>query len=212
MTIQNHGENVNLFAELAFISEDWANNVRVSVSKNGKITNVGIGVEPCKNDQKLRNRILLPAMANLHSHSFQRSMAGMTEKREKIQNNFWSWRESMYSFLEKLNPEHIETIAALAFMEMLESGYASVGEFHYIHHQHEGQNYENIGETSSRIFAAAQQTGIGLTHLPVFFMQGGLNGEHLSQVQLRFGNNTDQYFRILNKIENEIQKSPEIIS
>ena len=94
-------------------------------------------------------------------------------------------------------------------MEMLESGYASVGEFHYLHHQQGGQPYENIAETSSRIIAAALQTGIGLTHLPVFYMQGGLNGEKLSKGQLRFGNNSEQYFRVLEKIENEIQRAPE---
>ena len=94
-------------------------------------------------------------------------------------------------------------------MEMLESGYASVGEFHYLHHQQGGQPYENIAETSSRIIAAAIQTGIGLTHLPVYYMQGGLNGEQLSKGQLRFSNNTENYFRILEQIENEIQKAPE---
>ena len=209
MTRQNHGVNVNLFAELALISEGWAQNVRVSVGQDGKITNVEIGVDPGPDDRQLRNRILLPAMANLHSHSFQRSMAGMTEKRVKKQDSFWSWRELMYSFLEQLNPEHVEAIAALVFMEMLESGYASVGEFHYLHHQQGGQPYENIAETSSRIIAAALQTGIGLTHLPVFYMQGGLSGEQLSKGQLRFGNNTEQYFRVLEQIENEIQRAPE---
>ena len=199
---------MNLFAELALISEDWAHNVRISVGNDGKITNVESGVKPGPHDRELRNRILIPAMANLHSHSFQRSMAGMTEKRAIKLDNFWSWRELMYSFLEQLNPEHVEAIAALVFMEMLESGYASVGEFHYLHHQQRGQHYENVAETSSRIFAAANQTGIGLTHLPVFYMQGGLNGEQLSQFQLRFGNNVDQYFILLEQIEKEIKTAP----
>ena len=200
---------MNLFAELALISEGWAKNVWISVGQDGKITDVKIGVDPGPDDRQLRNRILVPAMTNLHSHSFQRSMAGMTEKRVKKQDSFWSWRELMYSFLEQLNPEHVEAIAALAFMEMLESGYASVGEFHYLHHQQGGQPYANIAETSSRIIAAALQTGIGLTHLPVFYMQGGLSGEQLSKGQLRFGNNTEQYFRVLEQIENEIQRAPE---
>ena len=117
---------MNLFSELALISEGWAHNVRISVDQDGKITDVESGVEPGPDDRQLRNRILLPAMANLHSHSFQRSMAGMTEKRAKKQDSFWRWRELMYSFLEQLNPEHVEAIAALVFMEMLESGYASV--------------------------------------------------------------------------------------
>ena len=209
MTIQNHGVNVNLFAEHALISEGWAQNVRISIDLDGKISDVEIEVDPGLDDRQLRNRILIPAMANIHSHSFQRSMAGMTEKSVKKQDSFWSWRELMYSFLEQLNPEHVEAIAALAFMEMLESGYASVGEFHYLHHQQGGQHYENIAETSSRIIAAALQTGIGLTHLPVFYMQGGLNGEQLHQSQLRFGNNSEQYFRVLEQIENEIQRAPD---
>ena len=209
MTIHNHGVNVNLFAELALISEGWVQDVRISVGKDGKIKGVESGVEPSPLDCKLQNRILLPAMANVHSHSFQRSMAGMTEKRGKNPDNFWSWRDLMYNFLQKLNPEHVEVIAAHVFMEMLESGYASVGEFHYIHHQHGGQPYEKLAETSLRILAAALQTGIGLTHLPVFYTQGGLNGEKLSQDQLRFGNNADQYFRLLEQIESEMQWVPE---
>ena len=92
---------------------------------------------------------------------------------------------------------------------MLESGYASVGEFHYLHHQRGGQPYENFAETSSRIFAAALQTGIGLTHLPVFYMQGDLNGEQLSHDQLRFGNNADRYFILLEQIKKEVQRAPE---
>ncbi len=209
MTRHNHGVNVNLFAELALISEGWAQNVRISVGKDGKIKEVESGVDPGPLDCKLQNRILLPAMANLHSHSFQRSIAGMTEKRDKNPDSFWSWRDKMYGFVEQLHPEHVEAIAALVFMEMLESGYASVGEFHYLHHQHGGQPYENFAETSSRIFSAALQTGIGLTHLPVFYMQGGMNGEQLSKGQLRFRNNIDQYFLLLEQIENEIQRAPD---
>ena len=100
MKIQNHGVNVNLFAKLALISDGWAHNVRISISEDGKISNVESRVMPSPNDLQLRNRILLPAMANLHSHSFQRAMAGMTEKRAKKQDSFWSWREMMYGFQE----------------------------------------------------------------------------------------------------------------
>ena len=100
MTIQNHGVNVNLFAKLALVSEGWARNVRISISEDGKITHVESRVMPGPDDLQLRNRILLPAMANLHSHSFQRAMTGMTEKRAKNQDSFWSWRELMYCFLE----------------------------------------------------------------------------------------------------------------
>ena len=145
---------MNLFAELALISGGWAQNVQISIGQDGEITDVEIKVDHGPNDRQLRNRILLPAIANLYSHSFQRSMAGMTEKRVKKHDSFWSWRELMYSFLDKLNPEHVEAIAALVFMEMLESGYASVGEFHYIHYQQGG----NLMKTS-------------LKHLHALFLQ-----------------------------------------
>ena len=95
---------MNLFAELALVSEGWAKNVRISVGEDGKITDVETGLNPDLDDRILRSRILIPAMSNLHSHSFQRSIAGMTEKRVKKKDSFWSGRELMYSFLEKLNP------------------------------------------------------------------------------------------------------------
>jgi len=148
---------MNLFTELALTPEGWAKNVRVTVDQLGRISAVESGVEANPDDQYLPNRILLPALSNLHSHSFQRAMSGLTEKRLEKRDSFWSWRELMYSFLERLTPEQMEAIAALVFMEMLECGYASVGEFHYVHHQCGGQHYENIAETSCRVINAAQK-------------------------------------------------------
>ena len=199
---------MKFFAELALIPEGWAKNVRVTLDQTGRIGNVESGVEPNPDDQNLRKRILLPAMSNLHSHSFQRAMSGLTEKRLEKRDSFWSWRELMYSFLERLTPERMEAISALVFMEMLECGYASVGEFHYVHHQSGGQHYENIAETSCRIINAAQKTGIGLTHLPVFYMQGGLNGKKLAEGQLRFGNELEQYLRILDQTQDSLRNAP----
>lgn len=208
MSIQNNRKRMKFFAELALIPEGWAKNVRVTLDQTGRIGNVEFRVEPNPGDQNLRKRILLPAMSNLHSHSLQRAMSGLTEKRLERRDSFWSWRELMYSFLERLTPERMEAISALVFMEMLECGYASVGEFHYVHHQSGGQHYENIAETSCRIISAAQKTGIGLTHLPVFYMQGGLNGKKLAEGQLRFGNELEQYLRILDQTQNSLRNSP----
>ena len=208
MSIQNNRKRMKFFAELALIPEGWAKNVRVTLDQTGRIGNVESGVEPNPDEQNLRKRILLPAMSNLHSHSFQRAMSGLTEKRLEKRDSFWSWRELMYSFLERLTPERMEAISALVFMEMLECGYASVGEFHYVHHQSGGQHYENIAETSCRIISAAQKTGIGLTHLPVFYMQGGLNGKKLAEGQLRFGNELEQYLRILDQTQNSLRNAP----
>ena len=200
---------MNLFAELALTPEGWAKNVRVTVDQLGRISAVESGVKPNPDDQYLWNRILLPALSNLHSHSFQRAMSGLTEKRLEKRDSFWSWRELMYSFLERLTPEHIEAIAGLVFMEMLECGYASVGEFHYVHHQSGGQHYANIAETSCRVIKAAQKAGIGLTHLPVFYMQGGLNGKSLTEGQLRFGNERDGFLQLLEQAQVALLKAPE---
>ena len=196
------------FAELALIPEGWSKNVRVTIDSSGKIESVESGIEPNHEDIHLKNRILLPALSNLHSHSFQRALAGLTEKRLKNNDSFWSWRGLMYHFLEQLSPEQLEAIASQVFMEMLECGYTSVGEFHYVHHQEAGKHYDNIAETSCRIITAAQETGIGLTHLPVFYMQSNLDGSKLSQNQLRFGNNSVQYFRILELARAALSNAP----
>ena len=200
---------MNIFVGLALTPEGWCKNVRVTVDEVGRISAVEAGVEANPDDQNLPKRILLPALSNLHSHSFQRAMSGLTEKRLEKRDSFWSWRELMYSFLEHLNPEQIEAIAALVFMEMLECGYASVGEFHYVHHQYGGKQYENIAETSCHVINAAQKAGIGLTHLPVFYMQSGLNGNSLAEGQLRFGNERSGFLQLLENSQTALKNAPE---
>ncbi|MDP6886845.1 MAG: formimidoylglutamate deiminase [SAR324 cluster bacterium] len=199
---------MNIFVGLALTPEGWCKNVRVTVDEVGRISAVEAGVEANPDDQNLPKRILLPALSNLHSHSFQRAMSGLTEKRLEKQDSFWSWRELMYNFLEHLNPEQIEAIAALVFMEMLECGYASVGEFHYVHHQYGGKQYENIAETSCRVINAAQKAGIGLTHLPVFYMQSSLNGNSLAEGQLRFGNERSGFLQLLENSQTALKNAP----
>ena len=145
-------------------------------------------------DVDLSDDVLVPAMPNVHSHTFQRAMAGMTESRgPESSDSFWTWRSLMYRFLDRLDPGHVEEIASLAFMEMLEAGYASVGEFHYLHHQPGGKPYANPAEMSVRITAAAARTGIGLTLLPVLYSQGGADRRPLAGGQLRFGCDLDQF-------------------
>src|SRR5690606_9417964 len=114
-------------------------------------------------------------------------------------DSFWTWRETMYRFLDVLLPDEIEAIAALAFMEMLEAGFAAVAEFHYLHHQPGGAPYADIGELSARIGAAASAAGIGLTLLPVHYAQGGVDGRPLKGGQLRFGNDLDRFTRLLDR-------------
>jgi formiminoglutamate deiminase len=155
-----------LFAPDALLPGGWARDVRVTI-EGGRISAVEAGANPGPQDERLTGQALLPAMPNLHSHTFQRAMAGMTERRGRGDDSFWTWRELMYRFLDVLTPEDVEAIAAQVYLEMLEAGYASVAEFHYVHHQPGGAPYANLAELSHRIAAAATTTGIGLTHLPV---------------------------------------------
>src|ERR1700733_2792408 len=166
-----------IFAKRAWINEAFAHDVRLTV-ENGQITQLARNAKPEADDTRVDT--LLPALGNLHSHSFQRAMAGMTEHRVVGRESFWTWRETMYRFLEHLTPDDIESIAAQVFVEMLEAGYASVGEFHYVHHQKGGGTYDNLAELSARIFTGAHESGIGLTHLPVLYTYGGAGRRELA--------------------------------
>jgi formimidoylglutamate deiminase len=183
-----------IFARRALLATGWADDVRLTVAR-GMVTSIAVQSKAHVDDVCVD--ALLPALGNLHSHTFQRAMAGMTEFRTAGRDSFWTWRELMYRFVDRLTPEQIEPIAALAFLEMLEAGYASVGEFHYVHHQRGGVPFADPAELSNRIFAAAQATGIGLTHLPVLYSYGGAGQIPLAEHQLRFGNDLDRFLRLV---------------
>jgi formimidoylglutamate deiminase len=186
----------SIFASSALLANGWVANVRVEIA-DGAIT--AITPATAARGMDTRVDILLPALANLHSHAFQRAMAGMTEYRAPGRDNFWTWRELMYRFVDQLTPDQIEAIAALVFMEMQEAGYGAVGEFHYLHHQPGGQPYGALAELGTRIFAAAELTGIGLTHLPVLYSYGGAGEKALGGGQLRFGNKIDRFNRLVDE-------------
>lgn len=183
-----------IFAKRALLAEGWAKNVRIGF-EHGTITSIQKGSKASSSDVMVDT--LLPALGNLHSHSFQRAMAGMTEFRATGRDSFWTWRELMYRFVDWITPEQLEAIAALVFLEMQEAGYASVAEFHYVHHQRGGEHYTDRAELSKRIFAAASLTGIGLTHLPVLYTYGGAGELPLAQGQLRFGNDIDNFLELV---------------
>ena len=149
-----------IFARRALLATGWGRDVRVEVA-GGRIGRLTVGAVPAAGD--VRVDCLLPALANLHSHTFQRAMAGMTEYRARGRDSFWSWRELMYRFVDRLTPDQVEAIAAQVFVEMQEAGYASVGEFHYLHHGAGGGAYDNPAEMSVRIMAEsmAMVTGWG---------------------------------------------------
>lgn len=194
-----------IFAKQALLPGGWARDVRLTI-QDGTITALTPDSAAEADDATVDT--LLPALANLHSHSFQRAMAGMTEYRMAGKDSFWTWRDLMYRFTAHLTPEHIEAIAAYVFLEMQEAGYASVGEFHYIHHQPDGTPYDDLGELSVRIAAAAAQTGIGLTHLPVLYTYGGAGEASLQSGQARFGNGPDRFGDLVARARDAVGALP----
>ncbi|WP_171126415.1 MULTISPECIES: formimidoylglutamate deiminase [unclassified Ruegeria] len=199
---------MSVHAKTALLGSDWVHDLWVKV-ENGRITQLQTGVAAKPDD--VRVDVLLPALANLHSHAFQRAMAGMTEVRAAGRESFWTWRTLMYRFLDRLTPEQIQAIAALVYMEMQEAGYASVGEFHYVHNQPGGQPYDTPSELSQRIYSAASQTGIGLTHLPVLYTYGGVRQEPLTGGQLRFGTSTNQFLKLVEDCQKALPHADSVI-
>ena len=181
-----------VWARTALLPDGWANDVAVTFD-GARITSVTANAQP----EGQRVDILLPAPANAHSHAFQRAMAGLTERRgPDPRDSFWTWRQLMFRFLDRLDPDRIQAIAAFVQMEMLEAGYGCNVEFHYLHHAPGGTPYDNLAETSARIAAAAEITGIGLTLLPVHYQYGGLDKRPLGAGQIRFGTDFDQFTRL----------------
>ncbi len=148
-------------------------------------------------------RFVLPGLCNAHSHAFQRAMAGLAERQTHADDSFWTWRETMYRFAGCIGPDELRAIAAQLYVEMLESGYTSVCEFHYLHHQPNGVPYADPAEMSRALIAAARDTGIRMTLLPVLYMTGGFDGSALSARQLRFGHSADTYLRLLELLRGE---------
>jgi formimidoylglutamate deiminase len=184
----------SLWFENALLSTGWARSVRVEIAE-GNIARVEAEAPPQPEDERLR--AALPGIANVHSHGFQRGMAGLAEYRGASDDDFWSWREVMYRFLDHLTPDDVEAINALAYVEMLEGGFTHVGEFHYLHNDADGVRYANPAEMAERVIAAADATGIGLTLLPVFYAHSDFGGAPPKHGQRRFLSDIDSFATLL---------------
>jgi formiminoglutamate deiminase len=196
-----------LWFRRAYLPQGWAENVRVTI-QNGVIADVAAGqaLDPAEE----KHGVALPGLANVHSHAFQRGMAGLAEhKGGAAEENFWSWREVMYRFLDRMDPDDMQAIAAQAYVEILESGFTRVGEFHYLHHDPQGGAYKNLAEMAERIAAAAAQTGIGLTLLPVFYAHANFGGLPPTHGQRRFINDVAQFHRLLEASRAAISTLPD---
>jgi len=192
----------------ALLSDGWANDVRVGTA-DGVIVSVDPDAAYEPGDE--RHGIALPPLPNVHSHAFQRGMAGMAETRGSSNDSFWTWRETMYRFVDRMTPDHLHAIAAMAYVEMLESGFARVGEFHYLHHDADGRPFADPAEMSAAIIAAAEDSGIALTHLPVFYAHGGFGGQPPGEGQRRFLNDIDGFAALLDRLRKPLSSLPDAV-
>jgi formimidoylglutamate deiminase len=173
-----------LFAEQALLPEHWARNVLIHYGPaDGRILKIERDAKAGGDDHA---KIVIPGMPNLHSHAFQRAMAGLAERAGGKDDSFWTWRQTMYGLVSRVGPDEIEAIAAQLYAEMLCQGYTSVAEFHYLHNRPDGGRYGQPAETALRVARAAEASGIAISLLPVLYNQGGFDGEPLSPAQERF--------------------------
>jgi formimidoylglutamate deiminase len=176
---------MKLFAEHALLPGGWAAGVRIVVAPGGTITSV-VPDTVAEPDAERIDGYVVPGMPNVHSHAFQRAMAGFTEARTHPTDSFWTWRALMYGFASRMTPDRMQAIAEHAYIEMLKAGFTSVGEFHYIHHDERGKPYADRAEMSRRVLDAAVDAGIAITHLPVLYTSGGFGGRAPEPGQARF--------------------------
>ncbi len=189
----------SIWAKHALTDAGWQQSVRVQMDAAGRIATLETEVDAQHED--MRTDILLPGMSNVHSHAFQYAMAGLTEIAASGDDNFWSWREVMYSFLAQLSPEQVGGIARYLYVQMLKAGYTRVGEFHYLHHAPDGKPYANPAEMSLHILEAARDSGIGLTHLPVLYAHSNFGGKPPVEGQRRFIHDVDSYLELLQSLQ-----------
>ena len=197
-----------LFARHAWLVDGWVDNVRIHWNDQGDISQIETNVASDPDDHI--EQFVVPGMINLHSHAFQRAMAGMTEIAGSGPDSFWTWRDLMYRFALAINPEQIQAIAAQLYSECLRFGYTSVCEFHYLHRAPSGDFYANIAETSQRVLNAAEQTGIGITLLPVLYTYADFNEYPLNPNQRRFSTNPEQLLKIVRALEPQRSGQVEI--
>ena len=183
-----------IHAARALTPQGWRADVRLTI-EGGRF----VSVEPAAAvpPDAERHAIALPGMPNVHSHAFQRGMAGRAEVRGQSPDSFWTWRDWMYRFALTMNPDQVEAVAGQLYVEMLEAGFTRIGEFHYLHHDRDGTPYGAIAEMAMRIGAAAAETGIDLTLLPVFYAHANFGAESPSQGQRRFISDLDGFARLL---------------
>ena len=198
----------SLFAERALLPDGWARDVRLEIAPDGAFAKVTPDADPGAAPRAAG--VVLPGMANLHSHAFQRAMAGLAERAGPGDDSFWTWREVMYGFVRRLDPEQVEAIAAQLYVEMLKAGYTAVGEFHYLHRDPQGRPYADPAEMSRRVIAAARASGIGITLLPVLYGFSDFGGRPAREGQRRFLNDPERFLRLVEIVIGDYRGDPQV--
>jgi formimidoylglutamate deiminase len=196
------GDATSCLAETALIGGESVEGVRIEIAGDGRIAALHRDAESA--DERVPG-LVVPGIPNLHSHAFQRAMAGLAERAGPEGDNFWRWREVMYRFLGALTPDDVQAIAAQLYAECLRHGYTSVAEFHYLHNAPDGTPYADPAEMSLRIVASAEAAGIGLTLLPVLYRHGGFGGAPPGDGQRRFILDGDVHARLCEQMAPHVQ-------
>lgn len=212
--------SISFFAEQAWVQGAWEKDVLLEVGDDGCWQRITPNAKTSTSDQTLSDTLktasrlrgpVLPGLVNAHSHAFQRAIAGLTERRSNNpSDDFWSWRDRMYSAALRISPDQLEAIATQLYTELLAGGFTHVCEFHYLHNAPNGQTYANPAEMSLALVRAAQRTGIGLTLMPTLYMRSGFNATGLRDDQRRFASSPDSIVHIIEAINKAVKNSPHI--
>ncbi|MDX1459700.1 MAG: formimidoylglutamate deiminase [Xanthomonadales bacterium] len=184
-----------IYCAHVLLEDGWAQDRLIHCDEHGMIRSISEG----RRDQarEVLQGPVVPGMPNLHSHAFQRLMTGLTGAKGAGRDSFWTWRQAMYGFANRITPEQLEDCAAWLFAEMLTAGYTSCAEFHYVHHQKNGQPFDQPAEMSARILAASDHGGMPLTLLPVLYQVSGFGAADANPEQARFAHDLDAYLRLV---------------
>lgn len=197
-----------LFASEAMLPEGWARDVLIEIGDAGNITDVRARQAP--DDAEPAGGPVIPGMANAHSHAFQRALAGRAEHMGSPEDSFWTWREVMYEYVRRLNPEQVRAIAAQLHVELLRNGYTAVAEFHYLHNTPEGRPYAPRTEMALAVLRAAQETGIAVTLLPSLYAYSNFGDRPLLPAQRRFATTPDQILGMVRDLRESARDNPEV--
>lgn len=197
------------FASEALLPHGWRRNVRIRVDERGNFSDIEEGA--AANGAEQLAGPVLPGMANVHSHAFQRAMAGLTEVRSNPEDDFWSWRELMYRFVSRITPSQAQSIARYLYIEMLKHGYTAVGEFHYVHRGPQGELYSRTGEMLLRHLDAAREVGIGITLLPALYRWADFGHRPLQARQARFESEPEEILEMVQVARRAAGDDPDVI-